>query len=124
MRAAATSFTKCWYISFIFQQNIELWSSLESSPQDDSKEHHISSSPEEASQNLEILYIFFFMTDIDRWEVPASESAGWTSVTLERFEKFKMAPKIAVISCHLYLYYLFGGIFVRIDDEIMCPEPK
>ena len=54
-------------------------------------------SPAEVGMNLEIFYKVFFSTDIDSLECPLSESAGWTSVTLEHFEKFKMASKMAAI---------------------------
>ena len=40
---------------------------------------------------------FFFSTDIGSLEGSLSESVGWTSVTLEHFEKFKMASKMAAI---------------------------
>ena len=46
---------------------------------------------------LEIFYKVFFSTDIGSLKCPLSESAGWTSVTLEHFEKFKMASKMAAI---------------------------
>ena len=49
--------------------------------------------------NLEFWYIVFFFIDLCTWKCPLSESAGWTLVTLERFEKFKMASKMAAVSC-------------------------
>ena len=54
-------------------------------------------SPAEVWMNLEIFYKVFFSTDIGSLKCPLSESAGWTSVTLEHFEKFKMASKMAAI---------------------------
>ena len=60
--------------------------------------HHFSYlSPAEVWMNLEFFYKVFFSTDIGSLECPLSESAGWTSVTLEHFEKFKMASKMAAI---------------------------
>ena len=54
-------------------------------------------SPAEIWMNLEMFYKVLFSTDNGSWGRTQSESAGWTSVTLEHFEKFKMASKIAAI---------------------------
>ena len=57
-------------------------------------------SPAEVGLNLEMSYIVFFTTDLYSPRCPLSESAGWTLVTLEQFEKFKMASKMAAVSCN------------------------
>ena len=54
-------------------------------------------SPAEVWMNLEMFSKFFFSTDNGSWGSTRSESAGWTSVTHEHFEKFKMASKMAAI---------------------------
>jgi len=41
----------------------------------------------------------FFLMDLGSPGSPFSASAGWTLVTLEHFEKFKMASKMAAIPC-------------------------
>ena len=54
-------------------------------------------SPAEVWKNLKMFYKVFFSTDNGSWGSTRSESARWTSVTLEHFEKFKMASKMAAI---------------------------
>jgi len=48
--------------------------------------------------NLEILCKVFFWIDFGSLGSTLSESAGCTPGTLERFEKFKMASKMAAVS--------------------------
>ena len=55
-------------------------------------------SPAEVWLNLEILYKVFFLIDFCSPGYTLSESAGCTLCTLERFEKFKMASKMAAVS--------------------------
>ena len=55
-------------------------------------------SPAEVWLNLEILCKVFFWIDFGSPGSTLSESAGCTPGTLERFEKFKMASKMAAVS--------------------------
>ena len=55
-------------------------------------------SPAEVWLNLEILCKVFFWIDFGSPGSTLSESAGCTPGILERFEKFKMASKMAAVS--------------------------
>ena len=52
-------------------------------------------SPAEVWLNLEMFCKVFFLIDFGSPESTLSESAGCKTGTLERFEKFKMASKMA-----------------------------
>ena len=55
-------------------------------------------------RNPEIFYKVYFLIDFDSPESTLSESAGCTKCTLERFEKFKMASKMAAIIAWMTLF--------------------
>ena len=61
-------------------------------------------SPAEVGMNPEIFYKVYFLIDFDSPESTLSESAGCTKCTLERFEKFKMASKMAAIIAWMTLF--------------------